>query len=504
MKAADIRKEDRNEESDSCFKDRILSQMSISVCARNGKKLRVLVVIASYGEKNLSFLNRVIQQYRSMDLDLEIVVVSEAPKSLDGVEKVVVGLPSANPWSLPFAHKKIFAEKLDNFDLFIYTEDDIEVSWQNIEAFVNVTAELKDDEIAGFIRYELSRTGAYYLPDCHGHYHWDPNSVRRRGPHMVAEFTNEHAGFYILTQKQLRKVIASGGFLRAPCDGRYGMPETAATDPYTNSGFRKVVCISTFENFLVHHMPNRYVGLLGLPMSEFQQQVQTLREICDGIHPATVLCDVESKILHREWSKSYYEEPSSELLQMVPGTGTILSIGCGWGTTEAALGKRGALITALPLDSVIGAAAAKYNHEMVYGSLGECFERLDGRNFDCVLMMDLIHLQAGSHGLLERLSKFVKGNGTIVIGSPNFQRAPVVFKRLLKKEGLEKLSEYSTGGVQTWGPREFTAGLRMAGFDISMVRWYDYPIKPATLRAIAPRLGRLAARRWVLQARRTS
>ena len=60
---------------------------------------------------------------------------------------------------------------------------------------------------------------------------------------------------------------------------------TAATDPYTNCGFRKVVCISSLEDFLIHHLSNRYVNQFGISLPAYQEQVQTLIEIRDGVHP---------------------------------------------------------------------------------------------------------------------------------------------------------------------------------------------------------------------------
>ena len=124
--------------------------MSEKAVKKDGRAPRLLVVIASFGDKNLEFLRRITRQYRRMTMHVDVVVVSEAPKPLDPDIKVVVGLPSRNPWSLPFAHKNIFAENLDNYDLFAYSEDDMEVTEENIQAFLQVTPQLEHGEIAGF------------------------------------------------------------------------------------------------------------------------------------------------------------------------------------------------------------------------------------------------------------------------------------------------------------------------------------------------------------------
>src|SRR4051812_26340423 len=147
------------------------------------------------------------------EFDIDVVVFSEAAKELGGAGRLVVGLPTNNPWSLGFAHKKIFAENIEQYDLFIYSEDDIEISGAHIRAFLEVTPALQSDEIAGFLLYEKDERGISCLPNVHGPFHWRPESVRRRGDCTVAEFTNEHSAFYLLTRDQLRRAIASGGYL---------------------------------------------------------------------------------------------------------------------------------------------------------------------------------------------------------------------------------------------------------------------------------------------------
>ena len=91
-----------------------------------GRRPRLLVAIASYGTKNAALLQRVIDQYLAMEFDVDIVVLSNIPRELGPRVRVVVGLPSPDPWSLPFAHKAVLAENVEKYDLFAYSEDDIE------------------------------------------------------------------------------------------------------------------------------------------------------------------------------------------------------------------------------------------------------------------------------------------------------------------------------------------------------------------------------------------
>ena len=161
-------------------------------------------------------------------------------------------------------HKKVFADRADQYDLFIYSEDDILVTEDNLRAFLDACSVLEDNEIAGFFRVEKGSGGNVNYPDVHANFHWVPNSVRSRGKYTFAAFTNEHAACYVLTQNQLRKALNSGGFLVGPHEWKYDLLCTAATDPYTQCGFQKLIPISHFDDFTVEHLSNKYVGKVGI------------------------------------------------------------------------------------------------------------------------------------------------------------------------------------------------------------------------------------------------
>jgi SAM-dependent methyltransferase len=461
------------------------------------RDLRLLVVIASYGTKNIESLRRIIDRYRRMTIKTDIVVLSEAPKSLGSEVRVVVGLPSRNPWSLPFAHKVILAESIDRYDLFAYSEDDMEVTEQNIQSFFDITPKLSEDEIAGFLRYELDAEGNKSLPDVHGSYHWKPESVRVRDNHIVAEFTNEHAAFYLVTQSQLRAAIASGGFLREPYAGRYDMLCTAATDIYTSCGFRKVICVSQLDAFLIHHSSNRYVGQFGVSLTSFSHQLSAVTDISAGnLCPSTILSRSDPP-LKREWSKSYYEQPCEGVLELVPPEAeTILSIGCGWGATEARLHTRGARVTAVPLDSIIGAAARSQGMEVINGSLSECLTTLQGRVFDCLIMTNLIHLLPDPERTISQCSILIRPEGIFVITSPNFESLRVAAKTALGMLTFWKARSFESDGIHRLTPRELQRRLHSAGLRSSKLLWLD----AASLIRRQGIFGRLVSTHWAVRA----
>ena len=467
-----------------------------------GRRLRLLVAIASYGERQLEYLKRIIRNYEQMTLDVDVVVFSEAAKDLGSKVEVVIGLPSSNPWSLPFAHKQFFADNVERYDLFLYSEDDILVTEANIQAFLRLTPTLADEEVAGFLHYEKDAHGGTWMVCVHRHFHWKADSVRRRGENTVAEFSNEHSACYLLTQSQLRRAIASGGFLRPPHEGQYDMLCAAATDPYTNCGFRKVICVSALEDFMVHHLPDKYVGQLDVPLDAFQEQVKTLLRIGSGEHPARNLCEITARFRHFWWQKSYYEKPDEELLGWIRGNQAVLSIGCGWGATEATLKERGATVTALPLDSIIGETAARRGAEVIHGNWDECRAALNGRSFDCVLMTDLLHLHPNPGQFVQQCCGFVKKGGILVLGGPNFDRLPWYLKRVCGSREFRKLRSFDLSGISVCGPRTLSAPIMNAGLRVADVRWLNHEFGARGLRGKQIRMGWLTARNWVLRAER--
>jgi hypothetical protein len=156
--------------------------------------MRILVAISSFGTSQDQYLLQIIEEYRSMPFDLDIVVLSNIEKEVAPGVEVIVGLPDEkDPWSLVYAHKSLFAKRVEDYDLFLHTENDILITESHIRAFLRVSAVLHDDEITGFMRFEVGPDGETNFPDVHASFHWDGRSVVARDQYTLAYFTNEQA-----------------------------------------------------------------------------------------------------------------------------------------------------------------------------------------------------------------------------------------------------------------------------------------------------------------------
>ena len=421
--------------------------------------MKVLVTIANHGTKNIGYVNTLLNEYRSMPFVTDLVVLSNIPKDLGSDVEVFVGCPTKDPWSLPFGHRQLFADRVSDYDLFIYSEDDTLITERNIRAFLGTVETLPRDEIAGFIRYELDGLGKRYYSTIHSHFHWIPESVKSAGPYTFARFTNDHSACYMLTRDQLKTAIASGGFVVEPHNEKYDLLVTAATDPYTQCGFTKVICVSHLEEFCLHHLPNQYIGKMGLSDTDLSLQLDALMSIASSGRPPNELFIGDTRLKQGHWSKSYYEHDGKDLIRLVPPKAkNTLSIGCGWGAIEAMLIDQGVRVAGVPLDSVIGACAAARGVEITPPDFEKALEMLAGRAFDCVLFKNVLEHLRDPVSILSRYGKLLVPDGVILINVPNFNQIKV-WRDLMcgeitwqqRRDFDESRLNFTTGGmVKRW------------------------------------------------------
>jgi hypothetical protein len=432
---------------------------------------RVLVVIASYGRRNDAYLRRLIDEYRKMSFQVDIAVLSNLDKPLPTGVELLVGMPSPNPWSLPFAHKRLFVERVDRYDLFVYSEDDTLLVERQLRAFLEVSKVLQEDEVAGFLRCEVAADGTWFYSSVHSHYHWDPESLCQRGGEAFARFTNEHSACFLLTRRQLRRAIASGGFDVAPHAGRYDMLVTAATDPYTQCGLRKVICLSRLRDFTCRHLTNKYLGRTGVDERLVGVQVSKMLELAAGGERPRVAIPVETRLPEERWSKSYYERCREDVVDLIPaGTQSVLSIGCGWGATEAALIEKGIRVSALPLDCVIGSVAESRGVSIVAGKPDSVIERLSTQPFDALLVLGLLHLIADPVDALRLYRRALRVGGRAVITCPNTGSFSERVRAALGRIDLGAFSGFQSCGVHRTSASIVRSWLGAAGFVIEEVR----------------------------------
>ena len=234
-----------------------------------------------------------------------------------------------------------------------------------------------------------------------------------------------------------------------PHKGRHDMLCSAATDPYTQCGFKKVICISQFDEFLIHHMPNQYIGKMGLAIDDVRKQINALHEIEQGKRSSRQLLKKRPYSNISPWQKSYYEIEDLNILSAIPGNAKkILSIGSGWGSLEKALNKRGCNVECVPLDSVISVGLELEGIEIYEPDIDMTMEAIKNKQYDCIILSQLLHFIEDPQELLKRLSGCLQENGKIVVTIPNMNHVKIKYQAILGRDACTKEGKARSNGCQ--------------------------------------------------------
>lgn len=250
-------------------------------------KLKVLAVLVNYGDEQLDYLQTVVSTLKSfVKYDVTIVVQSNLPLEIQGIDKVnVVELEDYQ--LLPLTCRKEIWDRRNDFDIFIYGENDHLFIEKHIDNHLRYESILPKNRIAGLIQFEENSTGRYY-PGYHHHFEWDFNSVETYNGLKFAHFRNVHQASFIVTKTQLESIGNAFSFsklvkekplslmdkilnkIRAYFNkplkryNQYSVKCKVNTDVYEFAGLKKLICITEFEDNLIHHLPNIYIdGLKG-------------------------------------------------------------------------------------------------------------------------------------------------------------------------------------------------------------------------------------------------
>jgi hypothetical protein len=220
--------------------------------------MEILAVIVNFGDEQLNYLEQVVKELKSFSkYKVKVAVVSNIETGIDEIDHTYI-VHLDNFQLLPMVCRQIIDQEAMNFDYFIYTENDHLWKEHHIDNFIKYTEILPENRIAGLIQYEYNSTGRYY-PAYHAHYGWDYNSVEEYGGKKFAHFTNVHQASFILSKEQLLRIKKDKDFTQFFSNDHYSLKCKTNTDIYQYTGMKKVICISEFDENLIHHLPNVYI-----------------------------------------------------------------------------------------------------------------------------------------------------------------------------------------------------------------------------------------------------
>jgi hypothetical protein len=242
--------------------------------------MKVLAVLVNYGEEQLSYLEQVVKELKGFKkYNVRIIVNSNIPLTIDGIDEVNV-LELNDYQLLPLTCRKTIWENRNDFEVFIYGENDLLFTESLLNKNLEYSNYLPKNRISGLVRFEEDISGKYY-PDYHFDFDWDYNSVEVYNGKKFAHFNNVHQATFILTKEQLLRVGRKINFLelinentlfdkitrkfreklgfKVERQNKYSVKCKVNTDIYLYGGMKKMICISDFEDNLIHHLPNLYI-----------------------------------------------------------------------------------------------------------------------------------------------------------------------------------------------------------------------------------------------------
>lgn len=244
--------------------------------------MKLLVCIVNYSTRQLWALERLLKEYYSMDYDVDIIVHSNIPLDPDSLKTLNYEIPEESKELynrikvqiydqlednnfLPHQTRQTIYDRREEYDMYIYSENDHLITQKNLELFLDVTKVLPEDKICGFFQCEeYPDLNLSVYPGAHAHYQWNFQTLSsiNNSPYVFCQYTNPHQASYVLTKKQLHKVLDEIDFLEMDKSSGFTIKCTANTDIYVKPNWDKLLCISHWKSQLIQHLPSRYLRAL--------------------------------------------------------------------------------------------------------------------------------------------------------------------------------------------------------------------------------------------------
>lgn len=266
---------------------------------------RVLVAISSYGVDQILYLEDMIDSFHDLceiGAKVTLYLYTTEPYSIEqlsmfnarttcyhptGSLDITVKIkPPALKLHFVDAHRRDFYDRINDFDLFIYTEDDHQIRPTHVAGYLHETAKLKNlvgeeafpNYSIGFLRYERDHDveNKRFTFDQHqfkdAGLHAFENKLLQK--HYIGNRRMPHQGMFMATAEQLLLWKSRCQFdeidpFNVEKESQKGTPSwhreyVSSLRLFANEGVKKncevtqLFPMDTFMFFMVHHMPDKY------------------------------------------------------------------------------------------------------------------------------------------------------------------------------------------------------------------------------------------------------
>jgi len=231
--------------------------------------MKLLVCIAfHYVAERLKYLDAVLSIRKTYNCEVDIIVDTNTNFKLDlmfsGV-KFICHDNLKHPFHLTSIHRQHFKNNIDNYDYFMYVEDDILVPYNNFRNYIENFTILWPIYVPSFIRIEEA-DGVQYVSDVVKQQTLQIIEVNgNQFAHL--NFPNDYHGFWIMPRKELKESMTAD-FTKLS-DNREG------NAMFAGWGLGKTTLVELKNNLISpacysYHLPNNYALSKESPQAKFK------------------------------------------------------------------------------------------------------------------------------------------------------------------------------------------------------------------------------------------
>lgn len=189
---------------------------------------------------------------------MTVVVNSNIP--LDFIENIdYINVIELSDYELlPMTCRQVIDFHVDDYDYFIYTENDHLWKEYHVDKFIEYTDILPKDRLTGLIQYEVY-DDIKFFPAFFARYEWDYNSIEEFDGKVFATPHNVHQASFILSREQVKDIQEKQDFTKFFSHDdfwKYSQKCKVNTDIFEHAGYKKLICISEIRYNMIHHLPN--------------------------------------------------------------------------------------------------------------------------------------------------------------------------------------------------------------------------------------------------------
>ena len=250
--------------------------------------MKLLICIPfHYNLDNINFLYKVIDNiFETYNFDTHICVSTNDKRTISLLakyEKIEVIIHLLNhPYHLAYMHREYMLKNIDNYDLMLYSEDDILIPFKSILDFLDKIKILWPKYIPSFKRCEYSKNkNKFTFLDVLGKQEVSKDEILTIDGkrYITPKYPNmAYQGFWILPTKMLKENLCYN-FLNINLYREHAASFTLGPPPYHNYDknyvdnlfLNKIPLLELNDNNQIHeicltyHLPNKYVDIFNTP-----------------------------------------------------------------------------------------------------------------------------------------------------------------------------------------------------------------------------------------------